>query len=873
MKPARVALGWLGAAAVAVGVRALSRSLDAAAERGGAASSAAHLAGQRCDEATLTLELLADPLELRGTFRASVADEAPFRELHLVAPGDVVLSSVSVDGARAEETTPWLAAVVAAPRAHRRLKLGRRTRSSSAPIEIAFRRGVPRRGGEPLPFVCDPLALVEVASSSSLAEIEVVVPDGVGLLTSGGDAGELLDHGPGRLRLGPWPAGHAPLLFVAGEAETRRGRGTESLIRFVAEVGDLPSAALEAEASEIVARAAPQRNEPPRLLLFRRGIDGGAVEELGGGWYAVAPPREPIELAYALLATSLARSSAVPFNASDPLVAALPAVLVLDAAARDGERSTRLPALELAPAAARGLRAWRALSAAFGARASEAARELLQERLARGAEGQEPALLHEPEARAVVEWALDGVEVRLERWNLAMRGGRSVASGEIVVAPPPPRLTSPIAIALGFVGNERLELERLLVAGERTRFDDVELLEVPRVVVLDPEAWLPHRGKPPVAPIAVAARTFAVAPDASALAVALERAVATPACGVAMLRGDSEGALEPRRWFPTDGPVRALEWIVPGRFLLVQEEAGRALVVDELDGSSQPLRGTPAASQRGGLLLESSERAPGCSSHAMHDVEAGVVWPLPIHGRGEARWVAGSDELVVEGSDGRAAILDGRGRARVDLPPLFHELRELRSEPFGWVASVDSARGGRVELFDRHGGLLRSIVVEGRLRGTSFSLESGALLLFLQAGARDHEVRRVEVAGADAGETVYRGPDRPLPEAATKRGLVLVAAESDSAPPSEPRRLEFATFDALARGATAASEAGASSPRLVCAEAILDPAPVVASAGRYLYYLRAQSGPRGLRGELRPRSLHRYDFLTGREEPLSITGR
>ena len=136
----------------------------------------------------------------------------------------------------------------------------------------------------------------------------------------------------------------------------------------------------------------------------------------------------------------------------------------------------------------------------------------------------------------------------------------------------------------------------------------------------------------------------------------------------------------------------------------------------------------------------------------------------------------------------------------------------------------------------------------------------GLRLLTEAAGKRFHR-----------GVVLYRGPDRPLPDAPSRRGIVLVDAESDAAPPGEPRKLTFLGWDAFGRGGVDGSEAqSAGVAKLVSAEAFLDPPPTVASAGRYLYYLRAQDGPGSLRGELRLRALYRYDFLAGHEEPLEI---
>jgi len=131
-------------------------------------------------------------------------------------------------------------------------------------------------------------------------------------------------------------------------------------------------------------------------------------------------------------------------------------------------------------------------------------------------------------------------------------------------------------------------------------------------------------------------------------------------------------------------------------------------------------------------------------------------------------------------------------------------------------------------------------------------------------GPRGHVVVRARFGGG-RGVELYRGPDRPLPDVLTQKGAVLVDAESDVERRDEPRRLLFLPFDREADAERAA--------RPISAEAFLSPPPVLASAGRYLYYLRAQGGPKGLPGPQRPRVLTSYDFLTGREDLLETEAR
>lgn len=858
-----VAAGWAGVAAIAAATRLAADRLDADPERFDSDTRASHLEGQACPEASLTVELADDPLELRGTLRATVVADAPLRWLHAVAETEVEIESVVVDGVQAGESAPWFSALVAASRTQRRFKAARRARTPAADVTIGFRRALTRPGGEPLPCAFDAVALVELAADGGLTELEVVVPEGVGLVTGGPAPEERIERGPGRHLLGPWRRGEAPL--VIGRVRSQPASADFGPILYVGAGSDLPDAALERAARERLLREMAPVEGPPRAVLFRPGLERDALVELGGGWFAAAPPRDAARLAHVVLASALSIASR---ENRDPLVAALPAALLLDGCDPVEETDPAPAAPRTRGADQAGRRAWRALGAAFGASAREAARELLARRLG-GEEGGQPAFLDQPDVRAILRWVREGADVRLGAWRVDALQGRAYASGEIVVVPPPPVM---LKISLLLVGDSRMAQQDLLVGGERTRFEGFALPERPRLVAIDPKGVLPHRGgAPPAIPLEVTPVGFAVAPDASALAVALVRGGPEPIRGVSVLRTDSDGALVVARWEPLAHRAASLEWAVAGRSLVVTDRVGTPQLLDVQDGTRIPFEGSLAVAPRRGFLVESHERAPGSFSHTLHDLVGGISWPIPVARRGPVRWLAGGDDLVVAGVHGRATIVDRRGRPRHELPLLLRSARILRRESFGLAAAVDTLTGGRVTLFDGHGREFRSMTVEGRVLGLSFVPDSGALLVFTQSGPGAHEVTRIEIGGDYRGTTLYRGPDRPLPDAPARRGLLFVRGEREGDAPDAPRRLEFVPFESLGRGDSGAE--GEQSARLVSADALLEPGPVAASAGRYLYYLRARGGPRALPGELLPRALHRYDFLAGREEPLEIEGR
>ena len=104
MKLARVALGWAGVAAIAAGTRFLSDRIDRGARHGEPAPDSSHVSSQRCDGALLSLELVADPLELRGTLQATVHSGAPFKRLNALVDPDVEIVDGELDGSRLAET-------------------------------------------------------------------------------------------------------------------------------------------------------------------------------------------------------------------------------------------------------------------------------------------------------------------------------------------------------------------------------------------------------------------------------------------------------------------------------------------------------------------------------------------------------------------------------------------------------------------------------------------------------------------------------------------------------------------------------------------------------------------------------------------------
>jgi hypothetical protein len=516
------------------------------------------------------------------------------------------------------------------------------------------------------------------------------------------------------------------------------------------------------------------------------------------------------------------------------------------------------------PAERAGLRAWLALDFAFGNRARQAARDWWHGLSSGGVE--RPPFFSEEGVPAVVTWALAGAEVRFDRLTLDPRGTRFDVRGDLIVDPPPPFGARFVATLL-FVGKERVQVKLLPIEGLRTPLPSQDLKETPLLIGVDPGHRLPRRpGADVTFPVRYMKTAFAIAADASALAVGVARATADRGSdgnagnGVLVMEAGPDARLTGRSWTPTSHSVGELEWVVPRRFLALSERDGGTALLHLTDGSVDHFAERILVAPRGGAFISEVERAPGCFAHVVHDLRSGLEQPLPSLVHAPVAWVRGADEIVTQAADGRAALLDLRGRERFRLPCLAASVRDVRRfDSIGYALVTEALDGSRIVLRRQDGEAIEQIEVPGRLRGWNFIEETSLFYLVAQSGPHMHVVARARFGGGRALE-LYRGADRPLGDAITQKGVVLVDAESDAAPPGEPRRLLFLPFDAEGESERSA--------RLICAEAFLNPPPVLASAGRYLYYLRADGGPRGLPGEQRPRSLQRYDFLTGREESL-----
>ena len=857
MKARIVALGWLGVVAIVAGARWFQDHGLAALGRVDADAGARHLSEQSCDDATLALALTAAPVELGGVLRGRVTASGPLRSLALVLGDEVVVDRVMLGGRPALPPSGLLSDLVAQPAALARFAVEEAV-ATPADFEVKFR--VPVDGAN-LPVFLEPSALVRVVDPMRIATLTVELPDGGALVAAGG-GGEPVQKGPGRHALGAWDDGSDPLLI--GAAEWRNGSGSLATQRFVAARGQLPDAALEAAARAIVERSLGGKPLAPRTIAFVTGDSARAFPRRAASWRAAPVPRRAAELAYAIL------EAALPTSADDDALSrALPAALLLDGIVPDAAAPPRSYAPFTIPESRRaGLRAWTALAAVYGDLARAAEREAWGAVAAGGTA--RPALLDDPGAAALAAWALAGVEARFEGLVREVRSSRSELKGVWIVEPPPPPGVT-LRVPIVFVGRERAQVETLEISGRRTPLPPFALKETPLVIVVDPQRQLPRRDAlDAVYPLEYVPTAFAVASDASALAVAVTRAAGDADHGVFVMERGDDTRLSWRRWSATPARTESLRWILPRRFLALEGGDGGARVLDCSDGALSRYESRLRIAPRTGIFVTESERAPGCFAHVVHDLVSGLERPLPAPRRAAVRFVEYDDsvdpraEIVAEAEDGRAALLDLHGGERFRLPWLAASVHDVRRADFGYALVLEALDSSRLVLLRPDGERLEEIVVPGRVRGWTFVTETGLFYAVAQDGTRGHVVVRARFGGGRAVE-LYRGPDRPLPDVLTQKGVVLVDAESDGARRDEPRRLLFLPFDREGDAERAA--------RLISAEAFLAPPPVLASAGRYLYYLRAQGGPKGLPGPQRPRVLTSFDFLTGREDLLETEAR
>src|SRR5262249_29881902 len=155
---------------------------------------------------------------------------------------------------------------------------------------------------------------------------------------------------------------------------------------------------------------------------------------------------------------------------------------------------------------------------------------------------------------------------------------------------PPPPAGAQFKATLLFVGPERVQVELLDIAGARTPLPPVALRETPLLIGIDPGHRLPRRaGADVVFPLHFMKTAFAVAGDASALAVVVSRATADEGGvggnGVLVMEAGPDARLSGRSWTPIARALAGLEWVVPRRFLALDERDGGKALLDLADGS------------------------------------------------------------------------------------------------------------------------------------------------------------------------------------------------------------------------------------------------------------------------------------------------
>jgi len=356
------------------------------------------------------------------------------------------------------------------------------------------------------------------------------------------------------------------------------------------------------------------------------------------------------------------------------------------------------------------------------------------------------------------------------------------------------------------------------------------------------------------------ATTFAIEEGGGALAIGVRRDAAGGVAGLVLL-ADAEAATPvATRWLPLPADPRRVAWARGGRGLVVELDDGRSGFVDVERATVRLFDAALELSPGGEQLLEIVERAPGAWVERLHDLAATGGAVRRVAGLRRARFALHGDVLVHADAAGRVACLDGEGRLLVTLPERFEACRAIVALPLGWCVVVDTFAGCRVAVTPNAGPGAWEQELPLHVTAVVPSADGGELLLF---GERRRPVRgaagmRFEVArllpnGGSDGETLatyWSGDLRPLPTAAGK-GLLLADAADDSATKS----LWHLPAAALARDPKA-------TPRAVGGPARLDVAPAFGARGRYLYYLRAPDG-----------SLRRHDFLSGRDEPLSLATR
>ena len=517
---------------------------------------------------------------------------------------------------------------------------------------------------------------------------------------------------------------------------------------------------------------------------------------------------------------------------------------------------------------------WLALTQKYSA---ELLKQSLSEWVASVQDGtsNKPRLLTEPSVKALFRWLTDNsVDLRLSEHAIDQVGNHFEAVARARYSPMPGAAVTLAPPQIMIVYQDKVDLVPMREENGEFVYRDESLAMRPQRLILDPNERCPDVDRGNNIADFGTQREFAAesgSETSSPLAIVepAELAVSDDASRLAMLpafRQDHYGlyvfAVDPSEltirstgFFPIEGVVRNLRW-VPGRPALFFESESQGKVTHKLldleERRVRTFRSEVALSPSGRAILINELRSHGLYRHRVYFLDQRREIPFRNDISGKLSWIRGEDRLLgceasvceIFGYDG---VLDAKlGYAEVDV-------RDVQSNQRGLTFITETARGSKLMLLTRENQLVDLYDRSGRIRGYFPSEDSVDFYVFVEQSARDHLVYRVRPN--ESPKRLYQGKQRPLSFLPSIKGAIAFSA-SDDRTTQGIRELHFYPYDA-------------DEPSIVlCDQVFQDVDPVLASGGRYLYYVRVEEGVDDVPTRYRKRAAYRYDFLTEREESL-----
>ncbi len=170
-----IALGWVGAIAIAAATWRVAATAPFQIDRSRERRAAEHLAGQQLDGAALAIGFSPDPFELRGTWRGELRLPSTATNLRFLADGEVVVARARLGDVELHEVHDPVADWVARPAELRALASAAPLRSG--PLELEFRLPLRRRGdGKLWSGRLEELLVVGATPGMAPARVDAAVP-------------------------------------------------------------------------------------------------------------------------------------------------------------------------------------------------------------------------------------------------------------------------------------------------------------------------------------------------------------------------------------------------------------------------------------------------------------------------------------------------------------------------------------------------------------------------------------------------------------------------------------------------------------------------------------------------------------------------